>query len=179
MTLKLRLVIIIAVQTIFLLLMIGLKQYTLITGIPIVLETRPVDPRSLFRGDYVRLNYNINQLKIKELEGDRDFKPNDRIYVLLRERGASWVPISIYHKRPIVPANHVAIKGKVQGASSYSIRIRYGIENYFVPEGKGREIERPSRGDKITISVAVDKFGKAGIKGVLLNGQPLYSETLL
>ena len=36
--------------------MIADKQWTLNTGTQVVLQTEPVDPRSLFMGDYARLN---------------------------------------------------------------------------------------------------------------------------
>lgn len=58
------------------------------------------------------------------------------------------------------------------------VRVKYGIENYFVPEGEGRAIERPSAGEKISIEVAVDRCGNAGIRAVLINGKPRYVERL-
>ncbi len=36
---------------------IAYKEYTLRTGTEVILKTMPVDPRDLFRGDYVTLNY--------------------------------------------------------------------------------------------------------------------------
>ena len=50
----------VVIQTGVLVAMVAMKQWTLTTGTPVVLETKPVDPRSLFRGDYVRLNYAIS-----------------------------------------------------------------------------------------------------------------------
>jgi uncharacterized membrane-anchored protein len=44
--------------------MITDKQWTLNTGTPVVLQTEPVDPRSLFMGDYARLAYPINRLRL-------------------------------------------------------------------------------------------------------------------
>ncbi len=57
MSIRLGLIIAVALQTLALFAMVGMKQYTLSAGTPVLLETRTVDPRSLFRGDYVRLNY--------------------------------------------------------------------------------------------------------------------------
>ena len=85
MNLGLRIVIVVALQTAALFVMVGMKQYTLSTGAPIVLKTEPIDPRSLFSGDYVRLNYSISQLPIDQLAGDRTFERGDTIYVLLRQ----------------------------------------------------------------------------------------------
>ena len=40
--------------------LIGYKQLTIVTGTTVLLETVPVDPRDIFRGDYVTLNYAIS-----------------------------------------------------------------------------------------------------------------------
>jgi uncharacterized membrane-anchored protein len=56
--------------------------------------------------------------------------------------------------------------------------VRYGIENYFVPEGEGRALEQPEEDEEVTILVAVDRYGNAGIKAVLVNGEVRYEERL-
>jgi len=187
----LRLAILITLQTLVLGAMIAMKQWTLSTGTPIVLETQPIDPRSLFQGDYVRLNYTISTLGVADLPADRPFKKHGRIYVLLRRGDPYWEPISIHHERPASPPDHVVLKGTVVGMgnrrwnpdlrsweATEHLMVRYGIENYFVPEGEGRDVERPTPHEKISIRVAVDRFGNAGIKAVLVNGRPRYTETL-
>ncbi len=55
-------------------------------GSPVSLKTAPVDPRSLFRGNYVRLNYDISTIS-KELTQEH-FKVNEVAYVTLK---CSWV----------------------------------------------------------------------------------------
>ena len=168
----------VVIQTGVLVAMVAMKQWTLTTGTPVVLETKPVDPRSLFRGDYVRLNYAISNLSVLALQGDQEFERYGTVYVLLRRDAPYWQPVSVHRERPPVPANHVAIKGEVRRFYNKQISARYGIENYFIPEGEGRALERPRRGEKISIVVAVDRFGGAGIKSVLVNGKPRYVEKL-
>lgn len=188
---KLRIALIIAVQTLALFSIIAMRQWTLNTGTSIILETLPVDPRSLFSGDYVRLNYKISNLKVDEISGDRDFKRHDCVYVLLKEGDPYWQPVSIHHSKPAAPPGHVAIKGEVNYVNDFfwnqetgksekgkNINVRYGIESYFVPEGEGRGLERPKEGEKVTIIVAVDKFGTAGIKSLLVNGKERFRELL-
>ncbi len=58
------------------------------------------------------------------------------------------------------------------------VNVRYGIENYFVPEGQGRVLEELREGETISFRVAIDKFGNAGIQAVLVNGKEGYVETL-
>jgi uncharacterized membrane-anchored protein len=47
--------------------------------------------------------------------------------------------------------------------------IEYGIESYFVPEGRGREIEM-AVGKNIDVKITISKSGKAVIKELLLEG---------
>jgi uncharacterized membrane-anchored protein len=189
---KPRLIAIVLLQVLALVAMVGMKQWTLNTGTPIVLETAPIDPRSLFSGDYVRLNYIISQLRPYELGGEREFKAHETIYVLLKKEEPYWQPVSVHHGMPAVPPDHAAIKGKVSyvGSSLWNpqlrayekvtyLQIRYGVENYYVPEGEGRVLERPKEGETVSIRLAVDKFGNAGIKAVLVNGKERYEERLL
>ncbi|MBI4746057.1 MAG: GDYXXLXY domain-containing protein [Deltaproteobacteria bacterium] len=188
---KLRIAVIIALQTLALLSMIAMRQWTLNTGTHVILETAPIDPRSLFSGDYVRLNYKISNIRVGEVSGDREFKRHDCVYVLLKEGDPYWQPVSVHHNKPTVPPGHVAIKGDVNYVNDFfwnqetqksekvkHINIRYGIESYFVPEGEGRALERPKEGEKITILVAVDRYGNAGIKSLLVNGKDRYTESL-
>jgi len=188
-----RILIVALVQLLLLCGMVGAKQYTLNTGEQILLETQPIDPRSLFRGDYVRLNYTINSLALEELVGDDIFAQHDTVWVVLRKDGEYHQPVSAHNRKP--DTGHVVIKGTVRNANVsrwnaetqstepfLRLDVKYGIENYFVPEGTGRELELRWRDDeekRVDIRVAVDSAGKSGIKAVLVNGEARYVETLL
>lgn len=178
-------------QTLALLVMVGVKQYTLDTGISVVLETKPVDPRSLFSGDYVRLNYAISNLRYDQVGGDRDFSPHDAAYVVLQPGKPYWTPVSVHHALPRLAPGQVVIRGEVEyeGHSLWNaqthasdnvgyLAVRYGIENYYVPEGEGRKLERPPADAKVSLRVAVDGAGNAGIQAVLVNGKEVYVERL-
>lgn len=182
---------ILTVQSLVLVTMIAVKQCTLETGTPVLLETVPIDPRSLFRGDYVRLNYAVSRLKLDELAGDSDFHRHDPIYVRLTRGDKYWEPLSLHREKPEAEAEQVVIKGEVKSISDRwwnpesqkseelkTINVRYGIENYFVPEGEGRKLERPTEGELVDIRVVVDSFGNAAIKAVLVNGIERYVERL-
>jgi uncharacterized membrane-anchored protein len=159
--------------------------------VPVVLETQPVDPRSLFSGDYVRLNYTVSDLRLDQIGGDKVFKRNDTIFVTLAPEVEFWKARAAHRVRPEAIAGQVVIKGRVeyvadtmwdrdgnQIRSVNHVRVKYGVEDYFVQEGAGMTLERPPADEKISIQVSVDRFGNAGIKTVLVNGQPRYTETL-
>jgi uncharacterized membrane-anchored protein len=179
------LVLVVLLQTAALIGMVAIKQRTLATGTPILLETAPIDPRSLFRGDYVRLNYEISSIRYDLVGGDSDFDRHDTIFVLLQEGEKFWQPVSVHHEMPMQEDGAVVIRGEVQwtgiwtdGEKREGVNVRYGIESYFVPEGEGIALERPAEGEEVSLLVAVDDNGVAAIKAVLVNGEVRYEEKL-
>jgi len=166
---------------------IAYKEYTLRTGTEVILKTEPVDPRDIFRGDYVNLNYNITTLDLKTIPAeDTHFDYNDKIYLALEVKDGYGVPKKIYRNPP---ENELYIKGKVinvihdwetDEASNMieeedipELRVDYGIESYFVSEGKGLEIESNqwTGNEKVDVKVVIDKYGNAVIKSLLINGK--------
>ena len=194
-----RILFILLIQTLLLVAMIASRQIILSSDTVVILETKPIDPRSLFRGDYVRLNYDINELQLDELSGDRIFKTNDTVYVVLQQSGQYWDARAIYLEKDNALNSYekkenehkVLIQGVVKrvtnrqwdrddkaDVSVTSLRVNYGIENYFVPENEGLKLERPEVNDKVTLEIALDEEGHAVIKTLLLNGVQQYEEAL-
>lgn len=149
---------------------VAVKEFTLKTGKEILLKTIPIDPRDLFRGDYVVLRYEISTLDLNSLPSDyADFKENDKIYVALNIVDGYGVPSKMYKN---APDEELFLKGTIKFVSEKTINVEYGIESYFVPEGKGYEIER-RRGSNLDVKVSVDRFGNAVIKSLLIEGKEL------
>ena len=194
MNIWLKIMLLAAVQIAALAAMIADKQWTLNTGTPIVLQTIPVDPRSLFRGDYARLVYSISQLRLDgetALGGDKDFKRHDTVWVAIKPDPDGAKAVSAHHQRSAIAPGLLALKGEVQrlnenewdrttnkSVKQRTLNVRYGIEQYYVQEATGRQLERPRGGEKVSILVAIDTRGKAGILAVLLDGRERYRETL-
>ena len=147
---------------------IGYKEYTLRTGQEVLLKTTPVDPRDLFRGDYVVLRYDISNLNPQGVTFERnDFKSGDKVYVGLDIKEKYAVATGVY-SQPL--SNGLFIKGTLKDVSGSRFNVEYGIESYFVPEGKGRDIER-QLGRNVDVRVAIDKSGNSVIKALLIDGQ--------
>lgn len=183
MNIAVKIIIIIVIQTIVLVSMIAIRQWTLNTGTIVTLETAPIDPRSLFSGDYVDLGYKIREIAISKEQTEK-IKSNDTVYVVLAPKGKYWVAESVQSMKPEVNPPNVVIKGQVEykytdaDKGSDKIFVNYGIENYFIPEGEGKDLERPKTGEVMTVKVAVDRFGNAAIAGVFINDKEIYQEKL-
>src|SRR5512142_2691329 len=74
---------VVALQVVAVLAFAGVKEYALAGGDEIVLATVPVDPRDLFRGDYVTLRYEISTIPGR-------FAPGDTVYARLAESNGVW-----------------------------------------------------------------------------------------
>jgi len=152
---------------------VAFKEFTLRTGEEILLKTQPVDPRDLFRGDYVILSYDISAISTDKLTYQGfNFEEGDKVYVLLNIDNQKIGTLANIDKKR--PQKGIFIEGKVKSVFNNRLNIEYGIESYFVPEGKGREIER-NLGKIYTIytKAAVDNFGNAIIRSLVLDGKDI------
>src|ERR671922_191237 len=149
-------------------------------GREVVLPLIPVDPRSLFRGDYVQLSYDVSRVPGRLLEGG--LPRGATVYVsVVRAPDGAWTPIKAAAMHDSAGgADSVVLKGRVEsgGSDGRDALVRYGIESYFVPEGKGRDLEALAGDKKLAAVVAVDARGNAAIKGLMIDGKRVYEEPL-
>lgn len=191
----LRLLIVLVLQAAALGWMVMERADLLRTGTEVTLTVVPVDPRDLFRGDYVQLDYDITTLRPAIIGGDTEYAMNDPIWVVLDTNLAGPAqPTGVFRHRPPTLPDRVAIRGRVKSVYDGSppiddpegcpspcrtLRVTYGIEQYFVPEGEGRNIENLRDDSRATVVVAIDGNGRAAIKKLLVDGVERYSEPLL
>lgn len=222
--------------------MIGYRQFWVESNEKIILESLPVDPRDIFRGDYVTLSYDFSNVDMDKLGITDNFKRNDIIYATLKKTNAGIYKMDSVSKS--LPTKGKFIKGRVTNVNDNNIRkvitilqadgtlrsfeqpwaaykagdnvllcmgpddtvrsscktgdyckcpdgvqtatgvvqeikeirfrqvhAEYGIEHYFVEEGKGRVIERARNVRDLKVEVALRKDGKGLITALHLNGR--------
>jgi uncharacterized membrane-anchored protein len=185
-SLLLGLLVVAVLQTGVLIAMVGDRMMLLSRGREIVLPIIPVDPRDLFRGEYVRLSYPISQLDAALLEGPPPAATAPFYLTLAQAQGGEWSPVGISASRPKAGApDRVVLAGRAEGGGirafgnrSGMVWARYGIESYFVPEGQGRELETMARDRRLSARIAVGSNGRAALKGLMIDGKDVYSEPL-
>ncbi len=167
-------ILVVALQIGALSFMIHKRTELLETGKSVMLRCVPVDPRSLFSGDYVVLNYAISSFSSERFEslnrGGERFKKNDTIYVgLVNDEGSGfWDAAEVSHEREKLKERYkVVIRGEM--TSLYRYRIKYGVEEYFVPQYEGKKIEKRIR--DVSVEVAVSGSGESGIKKLFISGK--------
>jgi uncharacterized membrane-anchored protein len=174
----------ILLQCALLILMVADRVRILREGREVTLQTRPVDPRDLLRGDYVVLGYDISQLPAGALAGQPTAERNPVVFVKLApDANGLYQAVSVHAEPVTVTAPEVLIRGRVSyscGSTSRTfcdkLTIRYGLESYFVPEGEGKTLEQARNQQKLRVVAAVLPSGRAAIKRLLLDGAPIYEE---
>ncbi len=177
-----RLLIAFAIMTGFLLYMAIDHEFRRSNGDEMVLDMEPVDPRSLFRGHYVRIRTDAHQLNPNGLSGDDEFVKGQNIYVALEvDDEGSWHPNAIFHDQPKPP--YAFIKGIVSSVaryqrkvgeintSVYRLSVQYNIESYFADKASAKNLETLVRDHKMRLILSVGPDGRAVIKGIEIDGE--------
>ncbi|OFZ52959.1 MAG: hypothetical protein A2428_08405 [Bdellovibrionales bacterium RIFOXYC1_FULL_54_43] len=162
-------------QIVVLLGMAAEREYIRETGRIVFLQTLPVDPRDYFRGDYVRLGYEISQLNKESAQkafGSEPVKKGTRVYTVLEQNPEGVAEfVKMARKKP---ESGLFIAGRVNHPSGLrhgfnEMNVFYGIESYYVQQGRGKAIEEkmspgPIR-HSLEVEVAIGKNGTAVLRG--------------
>lgn len=142
------------------------KQGVLMTGKEVILEPIPVDPRDLFRGEYVTFSYDISRIAISTYGlPSNSFKSGDDVYVLLSPDSTGvYRAAGLSKAKPNYP---VFIKGTVTYAYLNQINVEYGIESYFVEKNTSSTLQQGIVRKTILIKVVIDGSGNAVIKELI------------
>jgi uncharacterized membrane-anchored protein len=123
----------------------------------ILLQVEPVDPRDMFRGDYVTLGYSFNRIP------SGIYQSGQPVYVTLVPTAAGrHYRTGQFLVEP--PASGVFIRGTAQSA----YRARFGIESYYVQEGTGHDYENAVRRRSLWAEVALDRQGNPSLRRLVI-----------
>ena len=180
-------VVVAAIQVALIAMLVVERARVLREGTEVTLAVRPVDPRDFLRGDYVRLDYDISSVPAGALKDTPAEGKASVVYVKLAPKDGVYSVVSAHAEPVAVSGDERLIRGHVGygtncgvGNRSFceTLHVNYGIEHYFVPEGEGRAIEKARDQGKVTVVAAVTREGRAAIKRLLVDGQPVYDEPL-
>ncbi len=206
MTKTMRIVVLALAQFLLLGGMIAGYAWDLTRGTEIIVETQPVDPRSLFRGNYVRLGYAFTEVPATVADPDC-YRPGESVYVDLENRGEGWLPVRASKTRleAANTASRVTLQGRMTTSVCYDaaaprpttleapgaqteaprrapLRLDYGISAYFAAPETAQALERRMRGregeEALRMILSVPPSGRALIKGTVIDGEKRYDQTL-
>ncbi|SET91498.1 GDYXXLXY domain-containing protein [Hymenobacter actinosclerus] len=156
----------VAAQVLFVLGVAAAGYATAALGRNITLKTEPVDPRDLLYGDHLRLRYQISELPGSLWRGAQQPRRKDAAYVLLEPRPAGtadYMAVGIYPAAPATTGPQVVLRGSVQDVWRRGLRLRYGLERYYVPETMTRQLRHRRR---LRVQISIAPWGQARITSV-------------
>jgi hypothetical protein len=198
MTILLRLALIAAIMTAFLVTMVVNHSQRRASGLEVELAMQTYDPRDLFLGYYSNIRTELTRMGTHDLGGEDSFVAGDHIYVVLAaDTDGLWHPVSL-HRSP--PADQVFVHGMVDHIRSVDhiwvdretvdaggpsrerietdqtwITARFNIERYYATQSAASGLDRQlavideNAPPRLIISLPSD--GNAIIKGMVIDGQ--------
>ncbi|MEN8169736.1 MAG: GDYXXLXY domain-containing protein [Pseudomonadota bacterium] len=165
------LVIAILLQGLILIGMYARASLPLWIGTEIRVKTQPVDPRSLFRGNYARLRYDFSTIPYDEFMADAALRNGEKVYISLQKNASGLYEYADAWLEE--PEEGIYLRGRVEQRRYTSargpVRIKYGIEAYFAPKEKALALEKELRDGGVAVLMVGDD-GHARIKAVVSNG---------
>lgn len=168
----------VCLQATVLVAMIVLHALPYLVGEKILLKVVPVDPRDLFRGDYVVLSYDASRPPPEGIEGipnvgywwsrrwDRDAYLDERtVYVTIEPDadGRHWHAVKYSTERPSAGK---FLRG-TYSRQNFQAPIQFGIEAYYVEEGKGKDLEQLRNTRQLSAEIALAPWGQAKLVSLI------------
>lgn len=160
-----------AAITLQLLILAGMVLWSAVplwTGTEIRVRTVPVDPRSMFRGNYVRLRYEFGTLPAGALGPGKRLRAGEVVYVSLKEAKGGGYGFAGASLEP--PSEGLFLRGRLTG-NSEPLRVKYGIEAFFAPRAKAMRLERDLSNGGVAV-LMVTAAGRAALRDVIANPNP-------
>ena len=145
-------------------------------GTVIRLQTVPVDPTSVFRGDYVSLGYVAgNGVAASQVNASDGTLP-DLVYIVLAQKGDLYDRVSISPTKPALLPGQVCLRAVPQntffGPNGGTVTLSFpDIAQYFVTEGLGQEFQQAAIAHSLYVDVAVSPSCDSVIKDVIFGPQ--------
>jgi len=148
--------------------MVGLSAMPLWTGKEIKVKTIPVDPRSMFRGNYARLRYDLSEIEVEH--SGKKIRNGEVVYVSLSPAANGLFEFS---KASLIrPQDGIFIRGRIQthryANNQKMFNVLYGIEAFFAPKQKALSLEKDLRDGGVAV-LMISANGKARLKDVIAN----------
>jgi uncharacterized membrane-anchored protein len=165
------LIILAALQIVFLL-GVAASSYTVLWyGQEIRIQTVPIDPRDLVYGDHVNLKFSISELPVSLWKEPGALPDSGKtVYVLIKPTGADksavYDAVGGYANKPSPAQDEVVIKGRISYSFDNKFIVEYGIEKFYVPENTGKELEEQAIKGNILARVKVASWGRSVLEGL-------------
>ena len=128
-------------------------------GTEIKIATKPIDPRSLFRGNFVRLDYNLSPIKT-----NKAFKKGQKIFITLKKQKDLFVTNKV-SKTP--PPQELYIQCRVTSTTVAEVYFKCAnIGAFFTHKERALKLEKELRKSAVAV-IMVGSKGKMALKNIV------------
>lgn len=133
------------------------KNFVVSTGKEVILPISGYDPRDLLSGHYLiyQIDYGVGEICSEKMA-------KRTAYICLEPKMFSYYEPEVCSKL-------------IRGVCNYN-RFEAGIEKYFVPEDKAKDLEAKIRSKTASVLLSLTDSGHTQVKDLLVNGQSLKNE---
>ena len=160
--------------------MIFAKEKVIKNGTAFKFRCAPVDPANVFKGRYIVLRYNINQMKIADTTGMSDSYYNQPVFVSLTTDSLGFAKIDNVQMEAPESGHYVAATANARLYSTPpSWFINYPFTQFYMEEYKAPIAEsiynKNNRRDSSNVTYALVKVldGDAVIEDVIINEESI------
>jgi uncharacterized membrane-anchored protein len=155
--------------------MAGEREWVLRRGEIIYLRTAPLDPVDPFRGNYVKLDYDISRVPTNRVRGGLSRKMDSRtshgklVYAVMKQTAGGVAVLDYLSDEK--PVGGLFLRGRLDRywGNTGTIPVRYGLEAFFAQPDKAKALEDGRRRGEIQVplemEVAVSGKGVSVMKG--------------
>ncbi|MGV3706059.1 MAG: GDYXXLXY domain-containing protein [Arcticibacter sp.] len=136
-------------------------------------KVAPLDPNDPFRGKYITLRYEVNSVKVKNVN---EFLGNTNAFVILRTDSNGYAMIeNISLQRPNGPVDYVEVHAYVINVDDKSIvHVEFPFQRFYMEETKAVGAEKMflqtlRRPGASTVALVYVREGAAVLQDVLIN----------
>lgn len=175
MTAGLKLGLIAAAMTGFLVFMLVSHETARATGTEIEMSVEGYDPRDIFLGHYAEIRTPLSRIDLAGVEGDDTFEPYQRVFVTL-EIGADGLarPVAVHRAHP---GSGLVAEGRVSWVDE-ALVTRFNIERYYADRDEALALQARLRGGidgefaaPVRVILSLTGSGQLMIKGFEIDGE--------
>jgi len=154
--------------------MIFQKEQVIMDGKEFRFRTAPIDPNDPFRGKYITLSFNANEVKVQD---SVDWYTGDPVFVYLTTDSAGYAFIqSVTKDQPFELDDYVnATVDYVIADTVSTVFISYPFDRFYMEESKAPAAEQIYNEaavdtNQVAYAVVMIKSGEAVVRDVMIDG---------
>jgi uncharacterized membrane-anchored protein len=165
------LIVLAALQIVFLLGVAASSYAVLGYGQEIRIQTIPLDPRDPLYGDHVNLKFSISELPASLWKESGELPKRGKVVYVLMKRNAAgssgvYDAVAAYAHKPSAAQDEVVIKGRMSYSYDNKFMVEYGLEKFYVPQNTGKQLEEQARKGNMLARVKVASWGRSVLEGL-------------